>query len=183
MEDAAIIRLYFSRDEAAITETGKKYGVQLLRLSRNITGNGADAEECVNDAYFAVWRRIPPEEPQNLYAYLCRVTRNISLDCLDRRCAAKRSAPLLPLEEELAQAIPAQTPDFATEEMLSALLNEFLGNLEKGTRLLFVRRYFYGDTVESLCAMSGLKENSVYARLHRARERLRKMLAGKGIVV
>ena len=71
MKDSEIVDLYFLRDEEAIRMTETKYGAMLQQIAFRILGCWEDAEECVNDAYFEAWRRIPPNDPRNyLKAFL-----------------------------------------------------------------------------------------------------------------
>ena len=95
MDDEAIIELYNRRDEAAVSETQRKYGAYCRRIAMNLLGVGEDADECVNDALHAAWTAIPPERPENLFAYLARVCRNLALDRLDRRNTGKRAGEVL----------------------------------------------------------------------------------------
>lgn len=93
MEDAQIIQLFFSRSEEAIKALAEKYGTACQKLSINILQDSRDAEECVNDSYLTVWNRVPPANPSPLFAYLCKIVRNLSIDRYRKRHAAKRLMP------------------------------------------------------------------------------------------
>lgn len=183
MEDAAILDLFFARDEAAIKETAAKYGMRLCRLSESITGDGKDAEECVNDTYLAAWNAIPPTRPVVYYAFLCRIVRNLSLNRFDRSRAEKRKAEVVSLTAEMEEVV-AGAGEYENEHSeIAEILDRFLRELDGDTRLIFIRRYFYGDPIAALAAMTGLSENSLYARLFRARKKLSKRLFKEGIFV
>ena len=66
MEDAAIIDLYWARDEGAISASDEKYGKPCRRLSQSILGSREDAEECVNDTWRRAWDTMPPQRPNSL---------------------------------------------------------------------------------------------------------------------
>ena len=100
MEDAEIVALFWSRDDGAIPAAQARYGGRLLRLAEQLLHSPQDAEECVNDTWLRAWRAIPPERPENLFAYLVRVCRNLALDRLDRRSARKRAGEVLTGELE-----------------------------------------------------------------------------------
>ena len=182
MQDNEIIRLFFERDENAISEVSEKYGRELIWLSKNITGSAEDAEECVNDTYSAVWNRIPPEDPKYLYAYLAAITRNISLERYRRNSAGKRSAVTLELEEEIAADI-VNGGDFTDGIALTDALNSFMRTLDRESRLLFLRRYYYADTLSELSGITGISENNLAVRLLRIRKKLAEHLKKEGFEV
>ena len=81
MEDEEIVELYLKRNEEAISYTSEKYGTKLRHISFRITGEVQTSEECENDTYMEVWKRIPPNEPRNyFFQYLSRIARNISIN-------------------------------------------------------------------------------------------------------
>lgn len=180
MQDSAIIELFFARDESAISRTAEKYGRKLFAVSENITGSREDADECVNDTYLAAWNSIPPTRPDNYYSYLCRIVRNISLDRVDRGRAKKRCAEVISFSSELEGILPDAEIDPERAERLSSVLDGFIRTLDADTRLMFIRRYFYGDSVGDISKLTGIGENGIYARLFRARKRLKKLLMKEG---
>ena len=107
IEDEKIVELFFERSELAIRELDNKYGKVCHKLSYNIVNNRQDAEECVNDAYLGAWNTIPPEKPDPLLTYLCKIVRNISLKMYYRKKAAKRSSTYTIAMEEIEACIAA----------------------------------------------------------------------------
>ena len=73
MEDEKIIELFFARSETAIRELDSKYRKVCYSISYNILNNNLDAEECVNDAYLGTWNAIPPQRPNPLLAFVCKI--------------------------------------------------------------------------------------------------------------
>ncbi|MGM9680733.1 MAG: RNA polymerase sigma factor [Eubacteriales bacterium] len=181
MEDAAIIRLFFNRDEQAIAETDHKYGRVLVGVSRNIVEDYEDARECVNDCYLAVWQQIPPTCPMNYYAYLCKIVRNLSYNVCEKKHAAKRSAEIVCLSHELDETLP--DGDITDEVELGRSIDGFLRGLDQRSRLIFIRRYFYSDPVSKIAEMTGMSANAVSARLSRTRKDLKKHLEREGYTV
>ena len=92
MQDQQIVALFLERSENAVRELSNKYGTLCKTLSYHIVRNEQDAEECVNDAYLAVWNTIPPETPNPLKAYICRIVRNLSLKKYHANTARKRDS-------------------------------------------------------------------------------------------
>ena len=132
MDDNRIVDLYFSRDEAAILETSKKYGSRLRNVAYGIVENLPTAEECENDTYMEAWNSIPPHEPKTyLFAFLARSTRQIALDFCKERSRLKRSAFISELSAELEQCIPASddTERHIDAMVLCEAINTFLATL------------------------------------------------------
>ena len=180
MEDHQIIELYFARDELAIEETAKRYGGVCMQVSMDILRDRMDAEECVSDTWLQTWRTIPPQRPTILKAFLCRITRNLSINRLRERKAKRRDRDMtLSLEElEGVLSIPEDK-----SEGLSELISEFLRSLDREDRLLFMGRYWHGQSVKELADRMGLSANAAAVRLHRVREELRDYLTDKGVTV
>lgn len=179
-----IVELYLRRDEAAIAQTIQKYGSRLRALSRGIVGDAQTAEECENDTYLEAWRSIPPHEPRDyLYAFLARITRHISLNCCRERGRLKRSAFICELDAELEQCLPAQEEFGVDDVLLGDVLNDFLGRLDPQKRCIFVRRYWYMDSIADIAKRYGLTESRVKTTLFRCRERLRERLKQEGYTV
>jgi RNA polymerase sigma-70 factor (ECF subfamily) len=180
VEDHQIIELYFARDELAIEETAKRYGGLCMQVSMDILQDRMDAEECVSDTWLQTWRTIPPQRPTILKAFLCRITRNLSINRLRERKAKRRDRDMtLSLEElEGVLSIPEEHA-----EGLSELISEFLRSLDREDRLLFMGRYWHGQSVKELADRMGLSANAAAVRLHRVREELRDYLTDKGVTV
>lgn len=183
MDDDKIVELYLLRDEAAIRHTAEKYGTRLRSLAYGIVGDLQTAEECENDTYMEAWNRIPPHEPRSyLYAFLARITRHISLNCCRDRSRLKRSAFINELSAEMEQCIPAsddiecRIDDIA----LSSAINGFLSKLDEEKRNIFLRRYWYLDSVADISKRFSLSESKVKTTLFRCRAGLRKHLEKEG---
>ena len=184
MEDAKIIELFFRRDEQAVKETDTAYGRKLFVLSHNILNNQEDAQECVSDTYMETWKSIPPKRPKYFYAFLASICRNISLNKLDWRLAAKRNTEVVALTQEMELCIPDHRQEEETDRReLRRTLEHFLDSLPKESRLIFLRRYLYVDTVAEIAARYGISESKVKTQLHRTRAKLHKYLSKEGICV
>ena len=180
MEDETIIDLYFAREERAIAETGKKYGGYCRSIAFNILHSHEDTEECVNDTWLRAWDSIPPQRPGRLSAFLGRIARNLALDRYDNNHAAKRSGPFDQLLSELSECIPCQRDDFAQLE-LTQILNSFLHSLPESRRNLFLRRYWYCESVEELGRRYRMSQSAVKSSLFRTRNKLKAYLEKEGV--
>ena len=182
MEDSAIIKLYWDRDENAIRETDDAYGERLRDLSQHILDSREDARECVNDTYLKTWETIPPQKPNFFYAFLSKICRYISFGRLDWNNAAKRRADLVSLTEELERCIPdRRVQDQVEARELGRSLDRFLRTLQKKECCIFLRRYWFCDTVGEIALRYGISESKVKMRLHRTRKQLADFLSREEI--
>lgn len=182
MDDNKIIQLFFARMDSAISALSKKYGTRLQRTALNILGDPQDAEEAVNDTYLALWNKIPPERPDPLGVYVCRVVRNIALKQLRTSTAQKRNNHYDLSLEELTESLSGGTLEETLDtRILGDAINHFLDTLQTEQRVLFVRRYWFGDSIRGIARDLGLTENATTVRLHRLRTQLKDYLYKEGI--
>lgn len=182
MTDEEILALFNKRDERAILETEAKYGALLRRIARNVLKNDGDAEEAVSDALLALWQSIPPEKPESLRAYAAGAVKRRALSLCRKKMALKRASSRLELTDELDECIPARADAESGLEAaeLSAAITAWLRTLDKEDRVLFVRRYWYGDPVKELARETGSAPQRLAKRLFRLRGRLKKHLEKEG---
>ncbi|MBQ8170705.1 MAG: RNA polymerase sigma factor [Oscillospiraceae bacterium] len=180
MTDKQIIQLYFDRSENAISETKKSYGKLLQSVAYNILRNLQDAEECENEACLKAWNSIPPNKPQRLCAYLCKIARRIALDRYDYSKAAKRgeALPIDDLYECLASAGCAE--DRLNENALSELVNGFLAASDYNTRVIFLRRFWFGESIADIAKALHTSQSMVKSRISRTLKQLREYLKKEG---
>ena len=180
IDDEKIIDLFFERSEQGIRELDNKYGAVCHNLSYNIVNNRQDAEECVNDAWLGAWNSIPPQRPDPLRAYICRIVRNRSLKKLRTNSAIKRGSQFEVSLSELEDCIPDSSMDEQLSiSELSAQINAFLAALPKDDRLMFVKRYWFSESISELADAFGITENNVSVRLSRIRGKLHQYLNRK----
>ena len=184
MEDYQIVDLYWARKEKAIAETDKKYGKMLHSLSYSLLSSREDAEECVNDTYLGAWNAMPDARPMYLGPFLSKITRHLSINRWRRDHREKRGG-VMNMIEELTECIPdADTPAAEYERgLLRDELNAFLRTLGEEKRAMFVRRYFYGQSIAEIARVGGIGEGRVKTTLFRMRQRLRDLLEKEGYVL
>ena len=170
MNDEQIIQLFFTRNEDAIRQTDDRYGAKLTRLSENIVGSREDAQECVNDTYLKAWNTIPPTKPVHFFAYLAKICRHLAFDRLDWNNAAKRKAEVVALTQEMEECIPGQwqETDVRSAE-ISRLVGSFLWKQTADNRMIFIRRYWFGDSVSEIALRYEISQSAVLIcdNLHR----------------
>ena len=181
MTDHQIIDLYFQRSETAISATENIYGAYCRSIAARILQNKEDAREVVNDTYWKVWNSIPPNDPQNLPAYICKIARRIGIDRFRYLSRKKRDNGYTLSLSELEECLPDAGSLIHAEDDSTAIrlaLSAFVRQLDPETRVLFVRRYVYLESVASLASRFHLKENHIAVKLYRARKKLKKVLRG-----
>ena len=185
MDDEKIVELYWSRDERAIGETQSKYGRYCYAIAFNILRVREDAEECENDAYLDAWNLMPPERPTELSSFLGMLTRRRALDRYRYKRAKKRGGVGVPIPIcELEECLCAEKSlvDELAEEELARVISDFLYTLPERECNVFLRRYWFFDSIEDICRRYGFGESRVKMMLKRTREKLAKYLESeKGI--
>ena len=181
-QDGEIIDLLFARSEQGLGKIQGKYGKALLQMARNIVKNEQDAEECVNDTLVKIWESIPPNRPHSLLAYALRIVRNLSLNRLETMRTQKRGGALtcIPFSELEEHLEGIAVPDESESQEFQRIINDFLDSLSQKDAVLFVRRYWYLDSIKTLSEMTGYSENNIYQRLFVMRKKLRDKLIKEG---
>lgn len=183
MDDQQILTLLWSRTEQAIQALSDTFGKGLYKLCMNILGNHHDSEECVSDTYLALWNAIPPQRPTPLPPYVYRVGRNIALKKLRSDTAQKRCSQYDLSFEELSGAISGEDLETAVDaKALGQAIDRFLDTQSKTNRILFVRRYWFGDSIKDLASFSHMSPNTVSVRLSRLRKELKDTLSKEGFL-
>ena len=184
MTDSQIIALFWERNEDAIQETDAVYGRKLYAISDKILRSTQDAEESVSDTYMRAWETIPPQKPNYFFAYLAKICRNFSLSKLQWNAAAKRNAEVVRLTQEMEQCIPDRSHERKLEgEEIGGVLNRFLDSISVESRLVFMRRYWYTDSIAEIAERYHISQSKVKTQLHRTRNKLQLFLESEGIYV
>lgn len=185
MDDNKIVELYWERREEAIKETALKYGRLCTHIAKNILLSCEDSEECVNDTYFAVWNAIPNERPNRFSAFISRITRNLALKKYEYISAAKRNPIAITSLEELGDCVSGtESPESGIESRrIEITIDKFLWRQSEEKRTVFIRRYWYFDSIENICENTGFTQSKVKSMLYEMRRKLRKYLESEDIEV
>ncbi|MCM1235624.1 MAG: sigma-70 family RNA polymerase sigma factor [Ruminococcus flavefaciens] len=184
MEDHLIIQEFYERSERAIQDLSDKYGTLCHTIAKRILGNKQDAEECVNDALLAAWNTIPPEQPDPLSTYICRITRNISLNKYHANTAQKRNHYYDLVLDELEQTLVgnASVEDEILAKELEHAINGFLSKCKQNDRIIFIKRYWFFESITKIADSLGKSRNYVTVHLHRSRKKLKQYLTTRGLI-
>ena len=185
MEDQRIVELYWERSEQALLETQSKYASYCYAIAYNILGNREDSEESLNDTYLEAWNSMPPHRPTFLSTFLGKITRRISIDKLRRRNAEKRGGGTLTLALEELEECLSTRDDLQKElevQILADVINRFLESLSDTERRVFLCRYWYVDSIESISEQFEFSQSKVKSMLLRTREKLKKQLQKEELI-
>ncbi len=184
MEDQEIMDLYFDRDERAISETAQKYGRLCHKIAYQITGSDEDAEECVNDTYHGIWQAIPPKRPDCFRAFAAKIARNIAIGRLKYNTAAKRNADIVISLSELEEVIPHMVGvEEASDQEVGKWISDFLYSEKEETRNIFLRKYWFFDSISDIARQFGHSEAKIKSILFRTRCHLKNYLKEKGVAI
>ena len=188
MEDDKILDMFFERREAAIEEVQQKYGRRLFRTAMNILDNSQDAEECVSDTLFKAWEVIPPTRPTMFGAFLTKISRNLAINKWKAKSAARRGGGEIDLMlRELESCIPstqAKEPEKEYEaSILTQAINTCLASLDQSARVIFVLRYFHGESIRGISERFNMSESKVKSSLFRTRKKLSAYLEKEEVVL
>ena len=186
MEDTKIIDLFWERDESAIRETEITYGRYCRTIAFNILGDEEDVQECLNDTWLGAWNSIPPARPACLSAFLAKITRNLAISKYRAKYAKKRTGDRLSESlDELGECIPVSNDNVSQaidRRILAEAINGYLDTCSEKQRKIFVRRFFYFDSIAEISQMYGIGQSDVKVTLMRMRRSLQKVLEEEGLM-
>ncbi len=186
MDDNEIVELYLLRNEDAIKQTALKYGSRLRKIAFGILNDFESAKECENDTYLETWKLIPPNEPRAyFFAFIGRIVRHVALNVCKKNKAQKRYAEYCELTEEMQECIPdpRDTESEIEAKYLTELINKFLEGCSDEQQKVFVRRYWYFDSVAQIAKNYGYSQSKVKTMLFRLRADLKEHLEKGGYIL
>lgn len=165
-------------DENAFGRLLEKYTPMVSAIVLNI-GSGTltteDAEEIVSDVFVALWKNADRFEPEKFRGYLAAIAKTKTYDYL----AGMRQIHHADIEETDVEDNFSIT-DISEKEELKRVLIEIIGQISEPDREILIRHYFYYQKIREIAASMRLTEENVKVRLHRTRNRLRKILTERG---
>lgn len=185
MDDDEIVDLFLARDEAAINRTSEKYGKKLRSLAYSVCKQMTTAEECENDTYLKAWETIPPHTPRTyLFSFLAKITRCIAIDRVKEETRQKRSVQLLEFTQEIEESMPSlcNVEDQFDVVILGETISNFLRGLDAEKRCVFLRRYWFMDSISTISKRYSISEGKIKSMLFRTRKALYDYLIKEGLL-
>lgn len=178
-----LIRAGQRGDHQAVETLFRRYQRPLFQTALRVLGNTEDAEDALQDGLLSAYRNLKRFEGRSQFStWLTRIVINAAL--MRRRSAKARPAVSLdepPREDELPAAErfadDGLTPEqvFANTE-IREMLSENLDQLSPLLRTAFVLREVQGYSTGEAAKKLGVTENTLKARLWRARHQLAERL-------
>lgn len=183
MEDNEIIDLFCNNSESAIVETVNKYGRYIYLIGLYVTGKHEDAEECLNDSLFILWRKIPLCRPMHLKAYIQTIAYHVALGRMDYYKAAKRNIFIQESFEDSDNYIKNSNDIEAHIEKLGIInaIKHFYENLPREKQLVFNEKYEKQKTIEEISYKYGMSQSKIKMMLFRMRKELKQFLEEENI--
>lgn len=180
MTDEELIELFFSRSEDAVETLREQYGAYCRTIAGHLLSDGRDVEECLSDCWLAVWNAVPPVRPAHFKGWLGAIVRNRALAI--GRQNRRRPETVDEAALELASCLPAGEDAHAAAEAeeLGQAVSAFLRRQKKDVQIVFLRRYWYADSVEEAARRMGWSVSKAKSVLFRTRNKLKTYLSQEG---
>lgn len=185
MTDEKLIEMFWERDEGAIRAAQEKYRAFCHSVVANLLAHQEDREECISDAFLALWNKIPPARPKSLSAFLAKIVRTLALERSRKENAWKRGGRVQTVGEEFLQGVTdgRTLADDYESSRAGEIINEFLDSQPKADRKIFILRYWFDEDISRIALRTGYSESRIKSLLKRQRDKLRAMLEKEGITV
>ena len=183
MTDSQIVDLYWSRDSQAIVLSNEQYGTYCRQIAWNVLYNKEDCDECLNETWYRAWISMPDARPDCLKAFLGKITRHLALDSYRKSHARKRGNGQIPLVYEELRECLSGPEELLETKLLEESINQFLKSLDQTARILFVRRYWYLDSLSDAARFVHISESSAKSMLFRTRKKLKAHLEKEGFTL
>ena len=185
MDDDEIVDLFLARDEKAISRTSEKYGAKLRSLAYRVCKEMTIAEECENDTYLKAWEAIPPHTPKDyFFSFLAKITRCIAIDRVKAETRQKRNVQLLEFTQEIEESMPSlcDVEDQFDGVVVGKAISDFLRTLNTEKRCVFLRRYWFMDSISAISKRYSISEGKIKSMLFRTRKALYDYLIMEGLL-
>ena len=177
MHESEALQRIQQGDEAALIFLMDRYAAYVSTVIFHIlgpAGSAAEVEETASDVFLALWHRADQVHPGKLKAYLSGVARNKA------REKARSRGRELPLEEDLQILSPEDPARELEDRELAEFLRRAVLAMGRPDREIFLRHYYYCQTVAQIAAELDMPVSTVKTRLRRGRETLKRILQEGG---
>ncbi len=174
MKEETILRKLRQKDPQGLEALMDKYIPYVSAVCWNIlrfSMQPEDAEEVVSDVFLAAWDQADRIQPGSAKQWLGAVARNKARNRL--RILGQE----LPLEEDVLELPEELTPQGQLDRREEQrLVRRAVEHLPGEDREIFLRHYWYAQTVQEISDGMHLNLSTVKTRLRRGRLRLKELL-------
>ena len=179
MREELILRKMKSGDPAGLEALMERYIPYVSAIVWNIlrfSMTAEDAEEVVSDVFLAAWDQAADLQTGCVKAWLGSVARHKAKNKL------RQMGSDLPLEEDVLELPDSDTPAQQVESREEAeLVRQAVDSLPEPDREVFLRHYYYAQTVREISSYMNLNESTIKTKLRRGRMKLKEILTRRGI--
>ena len=180
MREETILRKMRGRDPTGLEALMDRYLPYVSAVVWNILRGAMapeDGEEVASDVFFAAWTQADDLRPGHVKGWLGAVARNKAKNKL------RQMGRTLPLEEDALDLPGPEDPAGALErEEEGRRVRRAVDSLPAPDRELFLRHYYYAQSVKEIAGAMGLNESTVKTRLRRGRLKLKDMLTKEALI-
>jgi RNA polymerase sigma-70 factor (ECF subfamily) len=185
MNDHAAIRAVLAGDKEAYGSLVMRHSHSLFRVAFRITGNEADADDVVQEAFLRGYRKLEGFESRaNFGTWIYRIAVHCALDRVkhrrgdERNLAGRVGETNDPEQEQLQVADQAAGPDrILLSGEIGSMQTAALRSLTATERTAFVLRHMEDRTTVEIGAALGIEPNAAKQAVFRAVQKLRRRLA------
>lgn len=154
----------------------EKYGAYVSTIVWNIIGKNmsiADVEEVSSDVFFALWNQIGSIQTSTLRGYLAGIARNMAKSKL------RQSGHDLSLEENIIIIDDTSLEAMYEAKEINSIVRHTIDLMKAPEREIFMRYYFYYQTMDLISKEMGINLSTVKTKLRRTKELLKQSLLTK----
>ena len=168
--DERLLRRLKRGDTAALDDIMTRYGRYVAAVIANQLGTfytAEDAEEQISDVFCALWKHCDDLRTDNLRGWLAAAARNEA-----RAFLRGRRFDTVDIDDCVIIDEHSVEEDTWQSERLRIIRNT-LDVLDDVSKEIFIRHYYYNQTVTAIADATGVNVSTVKSRLQRGREKLR----------
>jgi RNA polymerase sigma-70 factor (ECF subfamily) len=179
--DGLAIEAVLAGDREAYGELVKRHSRMLFRLAYRMTGNEADADDVVQEAFLKAYQKLATFESRaDFGTWIYRIAVHCALDRLQKRRTeeSRRAGEETDAEEGTVQVADARpNPErLAIGAEIAALQEVAMRGLTEMERTAFVLRHMEERSTEEIAAALHVTPNTAKQSVYRAVQKVRQRL-------
>ena len=177
MNEKSSLRALKQKDEAALAWMIDRYSAYVSTIIYNIIGSFmtvSDIEEVASDVFLTLWSNAEKVRPGKVKAYLSGIARNKAKE------KTREMGYALPLDDDVViiSDIDLERDIEAREQ--ERFIRQAVLAMPHPDREIFLRHYYYCQTVSQISEERGINASTVKTKLRRGREKLKQILREGG---
>ena len=177
--DKELVRRAQGGDTEAFGRLVKQHSAMLFQVAFRLTGNEANAEDVVQDAFVRAYRKLDRFDGRSAFGtWLYRITVNCSMDAMRKKQRNRESTDLEPVLEQKQPSTHDPSPQrLAMSREISEQVTSVLEQLSAMERTAFLLKHHEGRSLIEISEIMDLRVNAVKHAIFRAVKKLRAELA------